>query len=188
MIIQVNPKEMSSRLQRISEVVFRAINSLVGWVKKHPSLALMILGLVLATASPWQGTSILIPAFIFILTGAALFITSRVFYQPEETRSVGIPVEARENRRLAMLLSKLLTEEEARVVEVLVESNGSMLQREIPYKTGLSKLKVHRIITRLASRGLLTKKKENGKVLVSMDEELLKFLKEAGQTFRPSSK
>jgi len=185
----VNPKEMSNRLERIADVTLRIISQLIGWIKKHPSLSLVLLGLLLAAASPWQGSSILIPAFIFIITGAALLITSHLFYrQSAEMPRASVSVETREGQKLAALLSKLLTEEEARVVEVLVESNGSMLQREIPYKTGLSKLKVHRIITRLASRGLLTKKKENGKVLVTMDEELLKFLKEAGQTFRTSTK
>ena len=184
----MNLKELSGRLEKATDIVLRLISQLIDWVKKHPSLALVLLGLLLAAAAPWQGSSILIPAFIFIITGAALFITSRLFSQQPEMPKSSVIVKTREEQRLAVLLSKLLTEEEARVVEVLVESNGSMLQREIPYKTGLSKLKVHRIITRLASRGLLTKKKDDGKVLVTMDEELLRFLKEAGQSFRAGTK
>jgi len=184
----VNSKELSGRLERMADIVLRLISQLIDWVKKHPSLALVLLGLLLAAATPWQGSSILIPAFIFIITGVALYITSRLFSQQPVTTKASVVVERRDDQRLAVLLSKLLTEEEARVVEVLVESNGSMLQREIPYKTGLSKLKVHRIITRLASRGLLTKRKDNGKVIVTMDEELLRFLKEAGQSFRAGTK
>ncbi|MEM2040786.1 MAG: hypothetical protein QXI52_02575 [Nitrososphaerota archaeon] len=176
--------EMNKLVERAMDTITRIISLMIEWIRKHPSLALIILGVMLVAAVPGQGTSVLIPAFIFILVGVALFITSRVFYQRVESSETLFSKGSGERSELAFLLSKLLTEEEARIVEVLVESNGTVLQREIPYKTGLSKLKVHRIITRLASRGLLERRKENGKVIVTMDEKLLRFLKGAGQPSR----
>lgn len=178
---------MNALAEKAINTVMKTIDLIIKWIRRHPSLALIVLGALLILAAPWQGTSILIPAFIFIITGVALFITSRIFYQPAVAPEPKISEEPKRQSELTLLLSKLLTEEEARVVGVLVESNGTVLQREIPYRTGLSKLKVHRIITRLASRGLLMKKKENGKVIVTMDEKLLRFLKEAGQTSKKTS-
>ncbi len=172
---------MSSRVEDAKKLLVKIATTIAHWIRNKPSIALILVGLFLAAATPWQGASILIPAFIFILTGVALFITSQIFYQSSETSENYLPAR-QERRDLEMLLSKLLTDEEARVVEVLIESDGTILQREIPYRTGMSKLKVHRIITRLADRGLLIKKKENGKVIVMMDSEVLKFLKEAGQS------
>ncbi|MGB9659001.1 MAG: helix-turn-helix transcriptional regulator [Nitrososphaerales archaeon] len=45
--------------------------------------------------------------------------------------------------------------DEKRVIEVLKEAGGSMLQKEITWKTGYSKVKTHRIVHRLAKRGIL---------------------------------
>lgn len=172
---------MSSRVEDAKNLLVKIATTIARWIRNKPSVALIVTGLFLAAATPWQGASILIPAFIFILIGVALFITSHIFYQSSEAGEDYFSVR-QERRDLALLLSKLLTDEEARVVEVLIESDGTILQREIPYRTGMSKLKVHRIITRLADRSLLIKKKENSKVIVMMDSEVLKFLKEAGQS------
>jgi uncharacterized membrane protein len=53
-------------------------------------------------------------------------------------------------------VTKTLTIEERKVVDVLTLHNGQYLQKYIRTETGLSKLKVHRIVSRLAKRGIVT--------------------------------
>jgi predicted transcriptional regulator len=51
---------------------------------------------------------------------------------------------------------KTLTGDERKVVGVLTSHNGQYLQKYIRAETGLSRLKVHRIVSRLAERGIVT--------------------------------
>lgn len=56
-------------------------------------------------------------------------------------------------------VTKTLTAEERKVIEVLNAHNGKYLQKYIRSETGLSRLKTHRIIARLAERGIVTLEK-----------------------------
>ena len=56
-------------------------------------------------------------------------------------------------------VSKTLTSEERRVFDVLVSHDGKYLQKYIRAETGLSRLKTHRIVARLAERGIVILKK-----------------------------
>ncbi len=49
----------------------------------------------------------------------------------------------------------LLPDEKA-IVEVLLKHGGAMLQKDISRETGLTRVKVHRVIARLAERGLVS--------------------------------
>ena len=54
---------------------------------------------------------------------------------------------------------KTLTDEERKVIQVLTVHNGKYLQKYIRKEAGLSRLKTHRILARLADRGIVTLKK-----------------------------
>jgi len=56
-------------------------------------------------------------------------------------------------------ISKTLTSEERRVLDVLVAHNGEYLQKYVRKETGLTRLKTHRIIARFAERGIVTLEK-----------------------------
>ena len=56
-------------------------------------------------------------------------------------------------------VSKTLTEEERKVIAVLNAHQGKYLQKYIKKETGLSRLKTHRIIARLADRGIVSLEK-----------------------------
>ena len=53
-------------------------------------------------------------------------------------------------------VSKTMTPEERRVLEVLKVHGGSYLQKYIRNEAGLSRLKTHRIVARFAERGIVT--------------------------------
>jgi uncharacterized membrane protein len=52
-----------------------------------------------------------------------------------------------------------LNEDERKVIETLVTGGGTMLQKDIRWKTGLSRVKTHRILHRLAKRGIVSAEK-----------------------------
>ncbi len=56
-------------------------------------------------------------------------------------------------------VTKTLTEEERKIIEVLNTHEGKYLQKYIRNETGLSRLKTHRIIARLADRGIVSLEK-----------------------------
>lgn len=58
-----------------------------------------------------------------------------------------------------MSISKTLTNEERQVLDVLVSHDGKYLQKYIRAETGLSRLKTHRIVARLAERGIVALEK-----------------------------
>jgi hypothetical protein len=55
------------------------------------------------------------------------------------------------------LTSLLLTPEEKKVTDELRKAGGSMAQNELVRKTQLSKVKVHRVLTRLESKNIIKK-------------------------------
>ena len=56
-------------------------------------------------------------------------------------------------------IEKTLTDEERKVINVLTSHQGKYLQKYITKETGLSKLKTHRIVARLAERGIVSLEK-----------------------------
>jgi uncharacterized membrane protein len=60
------------------------------------------------------------------------------------------------NKQALNAVLKVLNEDERKVVEVVANSEkGMLLQNEIRWKTNLSRVKTHRVIARLSSRGII---------------------------------
>jgi hypothetical protein len=73
-----------------------------------------------------------------------------------------------ESKQSWAVLLRTSKPEEKRVLEVLATHNGSYLQKFVVREAGLSKLKTHRIIARLAERGILTVEKNGNTNQVSL--------------------
>jgi uncharacterized membrane protein len=54
---------------------------------------------------------------------------------------------------------RLLETDERRVVDALLEAGGSLLQKDISWKTGFSRVKTHRVLVRLLRRDVVTSEK-----------------------------
>lgn len=75
-----------------------------------------------------------------------------------KTEPSSVPtVEKGESALNAVL--RVLNEDERKVIEILVAEGGTMLQKDIRWKTGLSRVKTHRILFRLAKRGIVSAEK-----------------------------
>ena len=71
-------------------------------------------------------------------------------------------------------IEKTLTEDERKVINTLNLHQGKYLQKYITKEAGLSKLKTHRIVTRLAERGIVTLEKTGNTNTVTLAEWLQK--------------
>lgn len=86
-----------------------------------------------------------------IRTGAAPVICETVpkenaVAREEKVEAVCTPLES---------IVKTLSSDERRVVDVLVAHDGKYLQKYVRNETGLSRLQTHRIVARLAERGIV---------------------------------
>lgn len=54
---------------------------------------------------------------------------------------------------------RLLAPDERRVVDSLVKSGGTMLQKDISWELGFSRVKTHRVLVKLLRRGVVTAEK-----------------------------
>jgi uncharacterized membrane protein len=75
--------------------------------------------------------------------------------EPGSEARAGEPGAAGSEDKLEVAL-RLLDENERRVVEALVAGGGSMLQKDISYELGFSRVKAHRVVQSLVRRGLVT--------------------------------
>ncbi len=71
-------------------------------------------------------------------------------------------------------IEKTLTTEERSIINVLNLHQGKYLQKYITKETGLSKLKTHRIVTRLAERGIVRLEKTGNTNQVTLADWLVK--------------
>ena len=72
----------------------------------------------------------------------------------------GEPQEAQNGSGDALdVAMRLLEPDERRVVEALVKAGGSMLQKDITYELGFTRVKTHRVMVKLLRRGVVTAEK-----------------------------
>jgi uncharacterized membrane protein len=106
---------------------------------------------------PLIGLITLVGAALTGTGGAAYYYVGRpknILYQPTLSTITNPAISNVETPYDSV--SKTLTADERKVVNVLTSNNGEYLQKYIRSETGLSRLKIHRIITRLAERGIVT--------------------------------
>ena len=128
---------------------------------------------------PWFWVLLLIPVVVVIILLYRLFLPElkrvKMTRKLEEvvtktiTESIEKDIDVKdksiENKAVTTqeasieIALRLLESDEKRVVKVLVDAKGSILQKEISWKTGFSRVKTHRILVRLIRRGVVTSEK-----------------------------
>jgi hypothetical protein len=97
-----------------------------------------------------------------------------VFPEIKTTRKAasGKQVSAENGTTAYEAIVKTMTEEARKVIQVLTAHHGKYLQKYIRKEAGLSRLKTHRILARLADRGVVTLKKSGNTNEVLLSEWL----------------
>jgi hypothetical protein len=109
-----------------------------------------------------SGRGLLIYNWIPIIIVPVTFLLGVLAYTalfPNIERRSQTGAGSSEKQQSTAAVLKVLKEDERRVVELLLNANGKMLQRDISRKTGFTRVKTHRILYRLVSRGIVTAKK-----------------------------
>jgi len=70
-------------------------------------------------------------------------------------------------------IMKILKPDERRVIELLLENDGKMLQRDIRWEAGFTRLKTHRIINRLIERKIIKKIPRGSTNLIILEDWLI---------------
>ncbi len=133
-----------------------------------------VLGLLLFTVSGGfngrgHGMAAEVPnTFWLLLFVAPLFVVATVVgyalifpeLTEEQPEAQPPPVPTGEGKAPAIdVVLRVLNDEEQKVIKLLVAEGGTMLQKNIRWKTGLSRVKTHRILHRLAKRGIVSAEK-----------------------------
>lgn len=147
--------------------------------RKVIAVLYVILTFVMAASIPFlQGSSLLRASTLVIIGAAFMFLTVGVV-----TYSVMFPEIVLEDEKLNFEegfpasfegAMKVLREDEKEVCMAIWKEGGTALQKDIRWTTGLSKVKTHRVVTRLASRGVLTVRKEGNRNRLSLASWLYK--------------
>ena len=106
-------------------------------------------------------TDVEIVAISSILLGAsATYLLLSDSLQSLDGQKVNLPTEILEQRRVDWLhVSKTLKEDEQRIYQEILGSDGMILQSELVRKVGLSKSTVSRNLELLETKGLIERKR-----------------------------
>jgi uncharacterized membrane protein len=69
-------------------------------------------------------------------------------------------------------VKRVMKDDERKVVELIVNSGGSVLQSDIARQLGFSRVKTHRILYRLSTRGIITAEKHYNTYKITLAEWL----------------
>ena len=92
------------------------------------------------------------------------------------------PTEEKGESALNAVL-RVLNDDERKVIETLVAEGGTMLQKDIRWKTGLSRVKTHRILFRLTKREIVSAEKYHNTNRIVLADWLIKEKKESKEKF-----
>jgi uncharacterized membrane protein len=100
--------------------------------------------------------------WIPIIVAPATFIIGLVAYLallPEFKEKLPAETVLPEEQKSLVAVMKVLRDDERKVIELLISAGGKMLQRDIGRKAGFSRVKTHRVLYRLSTRGIVNAKK-----------------------------
>lgn len=88
-------------------------------------------------------------SFMFLLSGITLLMGGISIWMLTKEKDISHEKEK--------ITSLLLMPEERIIIDELKKSKGNMIQSQLVKKTGMSKVKIHRIVNRLAAKGIVKK-------------------------------
>lgn len=112
----------------------------------------------------WPST-LFLSAIVLILVIVYLLAYPPIKYTPpEEGKSVSRspraePGPSNPNPDSLEIIMRVLKPDERVALEVVRNAGGVCMQKDITYKTGLTKLRTHRVVARLAERGVIQVRK-----------------------------
>jgi uncharacterized membrane protein len=120
--------------------------------------------------------------FVAPLAVALVIIGYRIAYPEIKTKQPEQAAESVERAQSLDAIMHVLSEDERKVVEVVASAeDDAVLQKDIRWKTGLSRVKVHRVLARLAQRGIVRVEKYYSTNKIALADWLTKTANEDAQ-------
>jgi len=116
-----------------------------------------------------------VPMFYFIpvIGFSGLLVGTLVYYILSEK----IIIKEKQLEGNTKIILKLLDSKEKFIIEKLLEENGKVHQSELNYLPGMTKVKAHRILEKLKTRGII-KKEKLGKInMIRLEDSIYESLK-----------
>ena len=111
--------------------------------------------------------------FIPVIGFSGLLVGTLVYYILSEK----IVLREKQLESNTKIILKLLDSKEKFVIEKLLDENGKVYQSELNYLPGMTKVKTHRILEKLKSRGII-KKEKLGKInMIRLEDSIYESLK-----------
>jgi uncharacterized membrane protein len=115
--------------------------------------------------------------FVIPLIGALIIIVFSVFFPKNRTqqdqivKQIEIPPDSVNKDSALQAVLRVLNPDEKKIIEILASAQGgSMLQKEIRWKTGLTRVQTHRILMRLLERKIISIEKHYNTNKVTLAE------------------
>ena len=147
--------------------------------RKVIAILYVVLAFVMVASIPFlQGGSFL-GASTLVTTGAAFMFLTVVIV----AYSIIFPEIVFEDEKIGLEegfpssfegVMKVLREDERKVCMAIWEEGGTALQKDVRWATKLSKVQAHRVVARLASRGVIIIRKEGNRNTLSLASWLCK--------------
>jgi uncharacterized membrane protein len=115
---------------------------------------------------------IVAPIVVIIVFLAYSMIFPEISEKKTETKP--LTPEVKNNESVLDAVSRVLNEDERKVINILVAEGGTMLQKDIRWKTGLTRVKTHRVLLRLAERGIVSAEKHFNTNKIKLADWLMK--------------
>jgi len=148
--------------------------------RKVIAVLYVVLTFVMVASIPFlQGSSLLRASILVIIGAAFMFLTIGVVTYSIMFPEIVLEKDQKFNVEEGFPASfegamKVLREDEKEVCMAIWKEGGTALQKDVRWATGLSKVKTHRVVTRLASRGVITVRKEGNRNTLSLASWLYK--------------
>lgn len=117
-----------------------------------------------------SGIPFFVPLTFILFFSTTLASTVGVIYFLIMPEIVNRKLPESENSIEVQDLTRFLLPDERKVVEILLGHDGAYLQKYISKESGFTRLKTHRVIARLAERGIVITEKDGNTNLVKLLE------------------
>ena len=146
------------------------------WLRRRNVILVLylVVTFVVVAFLPFLQASSFLRASILVISGAAfMFLTIGVVAYLMIFPEIMLETDPKPNPEEGLPASfdgvmKVLREDEKKVCMAIWEEGGTALQKDVRWATGLSKVRTHRVVARLASRGIVIVSKEDRRNRLSL--------------------
>ena len=111
--------------------------------------------------------------FVAVPASFSIGLLAYLVLFPEIKREKPVKAELQADQQTLEAVKRVLKDDERKIIELMMSAGGSMLQRDIARQSGFSRVKTHRILYRLSTRGIVVAEKHYNTYKITLADWLL---------------